>query len=271
MTDGKPGQRVIRVEMRTSATPDEVWQAWADPERIAHWFVDRAEGIPEAGKTVTWFFDKFGYRMPYEVVAAEPGRRFALGGTIPGRGPFLLDVTIRREGGQTLVELVNSGFLEGAEWDDEYDGVDSGWKKSLAILKHYLENFRGRRKSAVLSMQPAAFEYETLRPLFTTIEGLSKWLAASGSVGKPGERYEIALRDGPRASGRVLLWTGRESVLSWDEISGTLELMAFAAGPGRRMVGLRVVSWELPEGAEGKLQTMADAAVGRLVDALSRR
>lgn len=269
MSEEKPKERVIRVEMRTSATPDEVWQAWADPESIAHWFVDRAQGAPEAGGTVTWFFDKFGYRIPYEVVAADPGRRFALGGTIPGRGPFLLDVTIRREGGQTVVQLVNSGFLEGAQWDDEYDGVDSGWKKSLAVLKHYLENFRGRRKSAVLAMQPASFEYEALRPLFTTAEGLSKWLASSGRIGQTGERYEISLDGGRKASGRVLLWTGRESVLSWDEISGTLEMMAFAAGPGRRMVGLRLVSWDPPGASNGDLEAFADGAVGRLVEALS--
>jgi hypothetical protein len=88
------------------------------------------------------------------------------------------------EGGETVVELVNSGFLEGVASDDEYDGVDSGWKKSLAILKHYLENYRGRRRSAVLSIVPAAFEYDTLRPLFTTAEGLSKWLASFATVGK---------------------------------------------------------------------------------------
>jgi hypothetical protein len=162
------------------------------------------------------------------------------------------------------VELVNSGFLEGAEWDDEFQGVDSGWKGALAILKHYLENFRGRRKTALLSMQPASFEYEVLQPLFTTAEGLSRWLASSGTVGRPGERYEIDLRGGGRASGRVLLWTGRESVLSWDEVSGTLELKVFSAGPGGRMVGLRMLSWDPDSGREQELQSMADASVGRL-------
>jgi hypothetical protein len=28
-------------------------------------------------ETFTWIFEKFGCEIPYEVVAAEPGRRFA--------------------------------------------------------------------------------------------------------------------------------------------------------------------------------------------------
>lgn len=38
--------RIIRAEMETSATPDQAWEAWADPEKIAQWFVDRATGEP---------------------------------------------------------------------------------------------------------------------------------------------------------------------------------------------------------------------------------
>lgn len=36
--------RVLRAEIETSATPQQAWEAWADPEKIAHWFVDRATG-----------------------------------------------------------------------------------------------------------------------------------------------------------------------------------------------------------------------------------
>jgi uncharacterized protein YndB with AHSA1/START domain len=123
----------MQVEMRTAASPRQVWDAWTDPEKIAHWFVDRAQGRPEVGTIFTWIFEKFGYEIPYEVVAAEPGKRFALGGEIPGRGPFLLEVTIVREGGETLVTLVNSGFLDGSRWDEEYEG-SSGWRGALAVL-----------------------------------------------------------------------------------------------------------------------------------------
>ena len=83
MTEKRHRGRQLVVEMRTRATPEQVYEAWADPEKIAHWFVDSARGKAEVGSIFTWVFEKFGYEIPYEVVAAEPGRRFALGGEAP--------------------------------------------------------------------------------------------------------------------------------------------------------------------------------------------
>jgi uncharacterized protein YndB with AHSA1/START domain len=59
--------RILRAEIRTKATPQQAYDAWADPEKIAHWFPDRAEGQAEPGATITWIFDKFDHRIPYEV------------------------------------------------------------------------------------------------------------------------------------------------------------------------------------------------------------
>jgi uncharacterized protein YndB with AHSA1/START domain len=41
--------KLIRAEMQTSLTPEQAWEAWADPEKIAHWFVDRASGEAKPG------------------------------------------------------------------------------------------------------------------------------------------------------------------------------------------------------------------------------
>ena len=70
MTERKHRGRQLVVEMRTRATPEEVYEAWANPEEIARWFVDKARGSDEVGSTFTWIFEKFGYEIPYEVVAA---------------------------------------------------------------------------------------------------------------------------------------------------------------------------------------------------------
>src|SRR5215813_1240915 len=113
--------RVIRAEVETSATRQQAWEAWADPEKIAQWFVDRASGEAKPGGTMTWFFDEFGYQLPYKVVDAQPGKRFVLKWEAPqGRPTGILEVTIERKGGATLVRLVNSGFREDAAWNEEY-------------------------------------------------------------------------------------------------------------------------------------------------------
>ena len=266
MAEKKHQGRQIRTEIRTRATPEQVWEAWTDPEKISGWFVDKARGAPEVGTTFTWIFEKFGYEIPYEVVAAEPGRRFALGGEIPGRGPFLLEITIAREGGETVVTLVNSGFLDGAQWDEEYEGVSSGWENALGVLKHYLENYFGRPKTAVLVMAPAEYEFDRLLPFYATAEGLSRWLTTSASIGGLGEPAALRLPGGDSVTGIVLSKTRWEVVLSWEERDAVLELKGFRFGPAGKVVGARVLSWgrPLPPEVEGRLQT----ALSRLAGAL---
>jgi uncharacterized protein YndB with AHSA1/START domain len=257
MAERRHRGREIRAEVRTRATPDRVWEAWTDPEKIAGWFVDRARGKPEVGTTFTWIFEKFGYEIPYEVVAAEPGRRFALGGEIPGRGPFLLEITIARDGAETVVTLVNSGFLDGSGWDEEYEGVASGWRNALAVLKHYVENYFGTSKSSLLVMAPADFAYDRLLPFYATAEGLARWLTTSASIGGPGEPVALRLPDGDSVTGRVLSKTGWEVALSWEERDAVLELKGFRFGPAGKVVAARVLSWgkPMPPELESRLQT----------------
>ena len=56
--------RIIPTETRTKATPLEAYVAWADPEKIAHWFPDRAEGQAEPGATITWIFESLITAFP---------------------------------------------------------------------------------------------------------------------------------------------------------------------------------------------------------------
>jgi uncharacterized protein YndB with AHSA1/START domain len=167
--------RIIRVEIRTGATPDQVYEAWADPEKIAHWFPDKAEGKAEPGAAITWIFDKFNYRVPYEVLVAEPAKRFAIRwNPPPGMNPGILEITIAKESGETVMRLVNSGFREGAEWDNEYEGIDSGWRMAVALLKLYLENYYGTPRKTFLVMHPAEFAFEQIPPFHRDPANLAK-------------------------------------------------------------------------------------------------
>ena len=256
--------RVIRAEIETTATPQQAWEAWADPEKIAHWFVDRAAGEAKPGGTMTWFFDEFGYVLPYKVVDAEPGKLFVLKWDAPQGGPVgILEVKIERSGGTTVIRLVNSGFHEDAAWKEEYEGVVSGWKMSLAILKYYLENHFGRAKTAMLLVRPASFTYEQLREYFVDASKLPQWLTKSGAIGKVGDACRLELREGGTLTGRVLADTGREVTVSWEEIGGTLELKGFSMGP-QRVAGVRCYSWRLKPAEMDGIKNGLSAAVERL-------
>ena len=54
--------RIIQKEMITRATPQQVWEVWADPKKVPQWFTDGAEGEARPGGSMTWIFDKF--RLP---------------------------------------------------------------------------------------------------------------------------------------------------------------------------------------------------------------
>lgn len=261
--------RIIRAEIRTKATPEQAYEAWADPEKIAHWFPDRAEGKAEPGATITWIFDKFNYRIPYEVLIAQPAGKFAIRwNPPPGMNPGILEITITKEGGETVVRLVNSGFREGAEWNDEFEGIDSGWRMSLALLKHYLDNYFGIPRTSFLVMRPAEFSFEQIVQLHRTAAGLKKWLTKSGQYGEVGESFVLELQEGGKASGHVLAKSNRETTLSWDEIRGVLELKAFSMGP-QKMLCMRGCGWGLSMAKAIELEEQMQRAVERLAAVLS--
>ena len=263
----KHERRTIRDEVKTSASPQHAWEAWADPAKISQWFVDRADGKAEPGADLTWFFDKFNMELHYKVLEAVPGERFAIlwPGPIPASG--ILEVIIEREGGETLIRLVNSGFREDAQLNEEYEGVVSGWRTSLGLLREYLENYFGEPRTSILVMQPAQFEYAQVARYFREPELLAKWLTKSGSIGDDGETCKLVLQNGESVTGRVLARMHHEVTLSWPEARAALELKSFSMGP-QRVLGVRVSGWKMdPDGAR-EIEKQMTGAVARLAAAL---
>jgi len=241
--------RRLEKEIRIRAAAERVWEAWADPVKIAQWFTDRAEGFAESGATITWYFDDFNFHMRYRVLRSERGKSYVIRWDDPpeGREPGLFEVTLSQQGGETTLRLVESGFREGAEWDEEYEGVSSGWTMALALLKHYAENYFGQPRASWLLLRPAAYTTEKVAALERTEAGLARWLTRAGAVPAAGERFHLTLQSGEALSGQVLALSNCETCLSWDEVHGTLEFKAFAAGP-QKMIGLRASAWA--DGAE---------------------
>ena len=216
--------RQMKKEIRVAADKERLYSAWADPEHIKRWFTDDASGRALIGETMTWSFDQFAQGIPYTVVAAAPGERFALGYEGPDGRVGLLEITLKQEGGETVVRLVNSGFREGPGWDEEFEGTASGWETALAVLKLYAEKYWGEDKQVFLAMEPAEFEYADLRPWYESAAGVWKWSGV--------DAREL----------RLIADTGRETAYEWERVRGTLECKAFQAGP-KRMMCVRIISW----------------------------
>jgi uncharacterized protein YndB with AHSA1/START domain len=263
----------MELEMRTTATPEQVYEAWADPVKLSQWFTDKARGEATPGSTMYWIFEKFGYEIPYEVVDAVPGKLFSLAGELPGRPPFLLEVVIERQGGETVLRLVNSGFLGGGKWDEEFEGVSSGWGTALALLRYYLERHFGEPKRTFLAIEPAQFSLAEILNWYTDADLLREWLAAgSAAVRAPsevGERVSIPLVSGTETiEGETLAVTRREVAFSWPAEDVVLELKAFMMGP-TPVVSVRGTAWGADAERFATIEREMGAALKRLAGRLS--
>ena len=260
--------RLMEAETRIKSDPMTVWNAWADPEKISQWFADRAEGWAHKGAQVTWIFDEFGYRLPYQVVESVPGECVVFGGQIPGRPPFLLEITMRGGNGETVVRLVNSGFLEGGSFDEEYEGVVSGWTLALAMLKYYVEEHYGEAKQTILVTREANVDFTKLIAWYTEPDLMNRWLTSSAEdVLREGKPYRFVLQNGTPVHGVVAKMSKRELANIWPEQSAFVELKGWTVGP-KQIIAIRITCWNPDEGFMAHAKAETAAALDRLAAAL---
>ena len=249
MTPRKHHGRIIDTSIRIKTSPQQVWEAWADPQQIANWFVDRAEGQAKAGSTMKWFFEAFNYALDVPIVEAEPGRTFVTGGgPQPGPDglPYLMEITIEKNGDATVMNLVNSGFSEDPRKKGTYRDTESGWKCALLTLKVWLERYPALRRRRTILMRPASHSPERLHGLYATADGRRQWLAP----------------DIP-ADGEMLIDTGTEVLLDWAPERALLGLKSFEMGP-QQMVALDLSQWS------ARREEVSDDTKARLNRALDR-
>lgn len=132
--------RAIRLQVEVAGTPEEVWETVATGPGISTWFVPAEVD----GDAVTMAFGP-GMTEEGTVTASERPHRFVY---VTGEGTeralafeWLVEA---REGGTSVVRLVNSGFGEGEDWDGEYDAMHAGWRLFLANLQLVRRHFPGQ-------------------------------------------------------------------------------------------------------------------------------
>lgn len=129
-------------ELSFDQSPEAVWDAIATGPGISSWFMGATEVSPEAGVVTTRMGD---WAQESQIVALEPGRRFAFRGAESPDGrffamEFLLEA---RESGSTVLRIVTSGFLPADDWEDEYEAMRSGGQMYVHTLAEYLRYFTG--------------------------------------------------------------------------------------------------------------------------------
>jgi uncharacterized protein YndB with AHSA1/START domain len=167
--------RRLEKHVELDATPEQVWEAIATGPGIATWFVPH-EVEPREGGTVEQDYGG-GFTTRGRVTAWEPGRRLAYGAfdqPEDGRPNYAYEFLVEgREGGGTVLRFVQSGFLDGSDWDDEYDSFDTGWELFLLNLRSYLAHFAGQPVRNAVAMSYTVGSARDLWPVLHRALGLA--------------------------------------------------------------------------------------------------
>ena len=149
------GRRWIAVEAEVPGTPEQVWKAIATGPGISAWFVpstveERAGGLATAN---------FGPGMDATATLTvwDPPHRYVSESKDispdPNAPTVASEWTVEaKSGGTCVVRVVHSLFTEGDDWDNQLEGLESGWPSFFRILRLYLQHFPGQPSSAFAAM-----------------------------------------------------------------------------------------------------------------------
>jgi uncharacterized protein YndB with AHSA1/START domain len=215
--------RVVRVEVEVPGTPEEVWEAIATGPGLECWFVP-AEVDGREGGTIKTHHGPFGDSTG-TVTAWEPPRRFAYEERDwhpdrPDPPPWATEILVEaRSGGTCVVRLASGLFSNAADWADEIDPTEEGWRQGLQNLRLYMTHYRGLDCSSLFVLS------ETDASADAAWEAVARGLGLLGA--REGESVETAAGV-PRMRGIVERMDERGIVLRADEPApGVMELFAF--------------------------------------------
>jgi uncharacterized protein YndB with AHSA1/START domain len=143
-------------EITIDAPIEAVWKAITEGEELTRWFVDQAGVEPGVGGTIEISWDG-GEKSRNRIDVWEPNQKLRLSSAPPDPGAtggrerptMVLEYTIERRDGKTVLRLVHAGIPSTPDWDSFYDGTNSGWKSFLRTLRHYLEHHPGKARTTI--------------------------------------------------------------------------------------------------------------------------
>jgi uncharacterized protein YndB with AHSA1/START domain len=271
MSPGEPPKPPRRLELSVDlpTDPETLWRLLTDPAGLAQWFAPRVEGsgLPGGTLTLSW-----GPEMAWntKVIAAEPGRlvrwrdEFDAYQQLPPSGaPVVIEWQLSPGPTGTRLTLVHSGFGDGADWDDMYDGTKAGWSFFVWHLLETVRHHLGQTRTVVHERRASTLTRDALGARLFGPQGLAlapprpeSGSTATLSLGGVPSRFEVEHARFPsNLFGRL------------PGLGGALLLVEMEPGrTGPVHTGLWLSSWGLDgptlDTLRGGLRSMADSVFG---------
>jgi uncharacterized protein YndB with AHSA1/START domain len=132
---------VAKAEMLIRSSVAKVFEAFVEPAITSKFWFSRGSGKLEAGKTVRWDCEMYGFSVDARVKALEPNKRILVEWSAYGMPTDIEWVFTARRDGTTFVSITNSGF-GGSPQEIASNAVGSteGFSFVLAGAKALLEH-----------------------------------------------------------------------------------------------------------------------------------
>ena len=172
---GRPA-RVVTATRTYAASPDEVWAAITDPDRIPRWFLPVSGDLRLGGRY------QLEGQAGGDITACEPPRHLAVTWEYGGEVGWV-DVRLEPDPAGTRLRLEHAAHVGGDRWDEYGPGaVGVGWDLVLVGLHEYQATGTVDRQA-----------WETEEPARAFMRASSEaWGEASMAAGTPEEAARAA-------------------------------------------------------------------------------
>jgi uncharacterized protein YndB with AHSA1/START domain len=135
----------IHLERDYTASADELWAAWTDPQQLSRWLcTSAAPFLTMSGPARLWLGDGEDQWVDVEVLVSEPPHRLELAWRFAGDVDSVLQVRIERVNDSTSrVKVHHSGLGPSTL------GYGAGWQAYLVILGDQLGSIAAERWTAL--------------------------------------------------------------------------------------------------------------------------
>jgi uncharacterized protein YndB with AHSA1/START domain len=130
----------VNVRERVLKPVDEVFDAFVDPRKMAHYFISGASGPMTAGTKVEWSFADVGAKVPVDVLDVEANRRIAFEWSACGARSRVTIHFTADDASTTVVTINESKFTMEEAGVKRALGQNAGWTYTLCCLKAYLQH-----------------------------------------------------------------------------------------------------------------------------------
>ena len=203
----KEGRTFVR-ELEIKAPKEAVWKALSEAAELTRWFAPRAKINGPEGGEVSWQWTN-DIIWPQKIEQWREGERLLTVYDSPvddgkgGKVPLFVDFQIKGKGGTTTLRLVQSGFGPEADFDEEFDGISSGWVIELRSLQLYLEHHLGQARQLTWLLGNFAGDSDNAWHKLIGPEGFN--CASALRELNVGDHFDFTTAAGDRFSGEVFV------------------------------------------------------------------